>query len=395
MNRISIISAGPGDPLYLTAQAREAMASCDLLYCADRLRPLVDKHEKCRSLVPFEQAMEEIAAAGELRVGILVSGDAGIYSLLPALRKRFGQESLCVLPGISSVQLFCARLGLCWHDVQILSVHGRELRPSVLSHTVRHNPRTLFLLDKLHGPRWVADILQAGGLTDLRLTVGENLSGPDEAIGPLAERDYPPLCLLLAENPHPLPLPVIGLPDSAFLRSRTPMTKQAVRIQVLAALHLQPDSIVYDIGAGTGSVSIECARLCPYGQVYAFEQSPEALDILRQNIRHFHLQNITVIPGTAPETLGKASELPDSVFLGGTGGKSGLILETLRTLRRTMRLCATAVTLESSHQFLQLFAPLADFTAFQLSAANLEAAGSLHLYRAQNPVTLFSATLNE
>ena len=80
---------------------------------------------------------------------------------------------------------------------------------------------------------------------------------------------------------------------------------------------------------------------------------------------------------------------------GGTGGKSGPILEALRTLRRTVRLCATAVTLESSHQFLELFAPLADFTAFQLSVANLEAAGSLHLYRAQNPVTLFSATLNQ
>ena len=394
MNRINVISAGPGNPLYLTAQAREAMAACDLLYCADRLRPLVDQPEKCRRLVPFEPAMEEIAATDET-VGILVSGDAGLYSLLPTLRKRFGPEALHVLPGISSVQLFCARLGLCWHDVQILSVHGRELRPSVLSHTVRHNPRTLFLLDQWHGPRWVVDILREGGLTDLRLTVGENLSGPDEAIGPLAERDYPPLCLLLAENPNPLPLPVIGLPDSAFLRNCTPMTKQAVRIQVLSALRLQPDSIVYDIGAGTGSISIECARLCPYGQVYAFEQSPEALDILRQNIRHFHLQNITVIPGTAPETLPEASEPPDSVFLGGTGGKSGPILEALHTLRRTVRLCATAVTLESSHQFLELFAPLADFTAFQLSAANLEAAGSLHLYRAQNPVTLFSATLNQ
>ncbi|MBQ9010724.1 MAG: precorrin-6y C5,15-methyltransferase (decarboxylating) subunit CbiE [Clostridia bacterium] len=393
MNLINVISVGPGPDLFLTGQARQAIAECDLIYCADRLRPLTDDPAKCRNLYPFESAFTEIESNSDRRIGILLSGDAGLYSLLPVLERRFGPKRLQVIPGISSVQLLCARLGLSWQDIPILSVHGRDMKLSVLSHTVRHHRRTLFLLDGTHNPPWLAGQLAAGGLTGLLMTVGECLGGPDEVIGPLTDKAYPSLCLMLVENPAPLPMPVPGLPDSAFLRNRTPMTKQTIRIQILAALHLQPDSVVYDIGAGTGSVSIECARLCPYGHVYAFEHDPEALDILNQNIRHFHLQNITVVPGEAPRTL-SVPEKPDCVFLGGTGDMAEAIVRCLRAMDKSIRLCATAVTPESIHTFLQLFAPLTDPDMIQLSVTRIEPAGHLHLYRAQNPITLFSATLN-
>ncbi len=393
MNRIHVISAGPGSSAYLTGQAAGAIQDCDILYCAERLRTLADHPEKCRNLFPFEPAMEEIAALQNHRVGILVSGDAGLYSLLPMLEKKFGREHLNVIPGISSIQLFCSRLGIPWQDIRILSVHGRMQKPSVISHTVRHNARTLFLLDREHDPQWIAGLLKEGGLTGLRLTVGECLSGPEEAISPYEPREYPSLCLLLAENPAPLPLPVPGLPDSLFLRNKTPMTKRDIRIQVLAALRLQPDSIVYDIGAGTGSVSVECARLCPFGQVYAFEHDPDALDILNQNIRHFHLQNVTVVPGSAPESL-TVDEKPGHVFLGGTGRRAEDIVTRLQSLGTPMRLCATAVTLESAHELLRLFSPLADLDVFQMAVTPLVKAGNLHMYRAQNPVTLFSALLD-
>ncbi|MBR1606734.1 MAG: precorrin-6y C5,15-methyltransferase (decarboxylating) subunit CbiE [Clostridia bacterium] len=386
MNWIDVISAGPGGPELLTPQAALAIESAEAVFCASRNDDLVPAVKR-RSLTPFEDAMTVME--GLTRPAVLVSGDAGLYSMLGLLSRRFGRERLRVIPGVSSLQAFCARLAVPWQNAKILSAHGRSCAPEALCHYARTNPAVLLLLDGEHDPRWVRKTLDAGGLEDLPLTVGERVSLPDEQIGPYAERAYDPLSVALIQNEHPVSgLPIIGLPDEAFIRGKTPMTKREIRVQVLAALQLTPDAVVWDVGAGTGSVSVECARQCPLGEVYAVERDDDALGLLKQNKKHFHLQNLQVIPGEAPEAL-CGLPAPTHVFLGGTGKRTK---EIYAALPAGVRVAATAVTMESAQEFAAL---LPEYEAAQIAVSRLEKVGSYRMLRAQNPVFVFSAVKGE
>ena len=152
MNWIDVISAGPGDESLLTEEAKRAIQNAEAVFCAERHAGLVPDTGKRRSLMPFSAALDEMEALflEKRRAAVLVSGDAGLYSLLPALKKRFGPEKLRVLPGISSLQAFCARLCVSWQEAAILSAHGRDLSPSALCHAVRTHAQTFFLLDAEH-----------------------------------------------------------------------------------------------------------------------------------------------------------------------------------------------------------------------------------------------------
>lgn len=391
MNWIDVISVGPGDEKQLTLAAQEAIARAAAVYCAARHAPLVPP-EKQRPLTPFSDAIA--ALEKEENAAVLVSGDAGLYSMLELLARRFGRERLRVIPGVSSLQALCARLAVSWQEAKVLSLHGRDCGAEALCHHARTNRQVLLLLDAEHDPNWVRHALTAGGLDELPLIVGERVSYPDERIAPYAERAYDPLCVALITNDRPQSgLPPLGLADEAFLRGKTPMTKREVRVQALAALRLPPDAVVWDVGAGTGSVSIEAARQCPLGQVYAIERDADALALIAQNIAHFRLQNIQVIAGSAPAALA-GLPAPSHVFLGGTGGETAAILAQLQALQAPIRLCATAVTMESAAVLTALLAPSPDFSAVQLAVSRLEKVGGYHMYRAQNPVTVFSATIN-
>ena len=233
-----------------------------------------------------------------------------------------------------------------------------------------------------------------GGLENVRLFVGERLSYPDErteAYDP--DATYDPLCMAYIENDAPESgLPPVGLSDEAFIRGKTPMTKRDVRALVVSALHLKPNGVVWDIGAGTGSVSVECARQCPLGEVYAVEMKDEALDLIRRNAERFHALNLRVVPGRAPEVL-SALAAPDAVFLGGTTGTAEAIVELLRGLQRPIRLVATAVTMESAQALLRLMRPMVDFEARQVAVSALESVGRYTMFKAENPVFIFSANV--
>ena len=394
MNWIDVISAGPGDESLLTEEARRTVQNADVIFCAERYAGLVPDAGKRRPLTPFSAALDEMEALLlEKRLAVLVSGDAGLYSLLPALKKRFGAEKVRVLPGVSSLQAFCARLCVSWQEAAILSAHGRNLSPSALCHAVRTHAQTFLLLDGEHAPHWVWNALNAGGLDGVRLMIGERISYPDERVAAYERRTYDPLSVALVENGHPEGgLPPIGLPDDAFIRGKTPMTKREIRIQVLSSLALPPDAVVWDVGAGTGSVTVECARQCPMGRVYAVERDEDALRLMEENIAHFHLTNAEIIAGSAPEAL-EGLPAPTHVFLGGTGGKTKAILEKLKGLNAPVRLCATAVTLESAQEYGTLLRDYRHFSAVQLAVSRIEPVGGYHLFRAQNPVFIFSADI--
>ena len=393
MNRITVVGGGPGGEDGLTMEARRALDGADAVYAAQRYAHLVPP-EKLRPLLPVGEAVREMerSLAEGRKTAVLVSGDAGFYSLLARLREELGPDRLHVIPGVSSVQALCARLCTGWEEAAMLSAHGRELSSSRLCHAVRTHARTFVLLDAAHGVPWLRGALRDGGLCAARLSVGCDLGGAREAVLSEPEGEVPQPALALIENGAPeAGLPPAGIPDGDFVRGRTPMTKREIRVQALSMLRLAPDAVVWDIGAGTGSVSVECARQCPDGLVCAVERDQEALSLIRENVRRFFLQNVQVTEGTAPEAL-CCLPAPTHAFIGGSGGRLREVLDALEAVPSPVRVCAAAVTLESAAALQGRMKTYDGFEAVLLSVSRLEAAGSVTLPRPQSPVYLFSGT---
>ena len=189
------------------------------------------------------------------------------------------------------------------------------------------------------------------------------------------------------------PLPVTaGLPDEAFSRAESvPMTKSEIRAVCLSKLALREDSVVWDVGAGTGSVTVEAAMAARRGRVYAVERKDAAFDILRENLRRFHTDNVTPVSGTAPDACTDLPA-PTHAFLGGTTGHMKEIIALLLEKNPRVRIVATAVTLESVAELTECVKafPFRETEAVSLTAARSRKAGAYHLMTGQNPVYIFT-----
>lgn len=399
MEKILVVGAGPGSSRVVTAQAAQALQAADVVFAAPRHAHLAPSASRVRPLSPLAQALEEMAgqrAAGK-RVAVLVSGDPGLFSLLEKLKERFGAQGIEAVPGIGAVPFFAARLGESWQGARILSAHGRALSEGVLVDAVRRSQLTYLFLDGERGADWVGGVLAAWGLDRVRLAVGERLSYPDERIveaapSSIARMDFAPLSIVRAFNPSPqLGSASAGLEDSAFVRGKVPMSKRSTRVLILAALQLTPDAVVWDVGAGTGSVSVECARQCPLGGVWAVERSEEGASLIALNAKKFQLPNLHLVKGQAPEAF-YGLPAPSHVFVGGSGGRLADILTHLRGLPQRIRLAATAVTLESVEGLISMAESFSQVEIEQIAVTALEERGGSHMLRAQNPIFLFSAT---
>lgn len=398
MNKVLLVGVGPGDPEALTRAAETAIARADVVFAAQRHATLA---RNALALEPLADAPDRIRRhleAGK-RVVVLVSGDPCLYSLLGLLRRHLG-DAVEVLPGVGAIQAFCARLGVLWQDAKIVSGHGRELSVSAFGHHVRTHRKTLLFCDAAHDPAWAARALMDEALEDVRMCAGERLSYPDERLtwgapSELAGQTFDPLSLVWIENSSPASgLPPLGLDDEAFARGKIPMTKREIRVQVLAELELRPDSVVWDLGAGTGSVSVECARQCPLGQVFSVERKEEGVELIRENARRFHLNNLTVLSGVAPEACASLPA-PTHVFIGGSDGHMAEIFRLLGGLPRPVRVVATAVTLESHRELLDCLAGLDRPRLCQIAANRMERLGRYHMFKPMNPVLVASGDFKE
>ena len=250
------------------------------------------------------------------------------------------------------------------------------------------------------GDRGVADLLTAlidNGLGHLPVTVGENLSYPNEKItrgaaGELAAGTFAPLSLVLVENPDAHSAVLIqGRPDGDFLRTEVPMTKSEVRAVTLSKLRLTRDALCWDVGAGTGSVSLEMAEAAEDGQVYAIERKKEACALIEENKRHLGVTNVTVIEGAAPDAL-RDLPVPTHVFVGGSGGELKEILALVLEKNPAARIVVNTVTAETFAAALDAMKtlPVRDVEIVELSVSRGRKVGGYHLMTAQNPVYLFS-----
>ena len=391
--KVYLIGVGMGNPGTMTAEALEAVRACPVLVGAPRLLESWAQDHDCVPLIAGADIAEYIGKQQEGPIGVLLSGDTGFYSGAKRLWALLEDHEVVTLPGISSLSYFCAKLHTDWQDVKIVSAHGR-------SHNVvgeiQRNGRTFALTGGSTKAQDICRELTGRGLGDVTVSVGERLSYPDERVvtgtaAQLAEETFADLSVLLAVNPRPVTRPWngSGLPDEAFLRGNVPMTKEEVRALALSKLRLAERHVVWDVGAGTGSVSVECALACPAGQVYAVEKKEEALALLEENRERFHAANLSIVGGTAPEAL-KDLPAPDRVFIGGTSGELGEILDVIFDKNPAARVVCTAVTLETVAEAAKLFAHMEGADMVQVSATRTRSAGRYHLMDAQNPVWIFS-----
>ena len=335
-----------------------------------------------------------------------MSGDSGFYSgtkkLLQALEayreqmKGRREVTIHVEPGISSLSYFASRLQISWEDAKILSCHGKE--ENLLAAVAGH--RKTFVLTEGQTGEICAE-LTAGGLGDTLVYEGTNLSGPGERIRKYPAREYrregkDGLTVLFLINDRYGRFPVTGIPEESFLRGRVPMTKSEVRSVILSKLSVKEEDIVYDCGAGTGSVSVELALAAGKGRVYAVECDPEGIELIRRNGEKFGCRNLTVVEGMAPQVL-EGLPAPDAVFIGGTKGRLSGILEALWQKKKPMRICLSAVTLETVSEALGCVESfrLQNAGACQIAVTGLQPIGGLHMLKAQNPIFLIWGDLTE
>lgn len=404
--QLYLVGIGMGNEKNRTVEAEQICQSADLLIGARRMLQSV----KTEGKVVFESYKpDEIAAylaehPQYETAAVLLSGDIGFYSgakkLYDAIERTEGLEQMEIYPvsGISSVVYFCGKLGVSWENVHLLSLHGRKQN---LIDAVKYHEKVFVLCGEKDGISKICCKLKEYGLGDVKVAVGTDLSYEQERIvqgtaESLMKEDFAPLSVLLICNPDVKKRIGHGLDDDLFLRGKVPMTKSEVRSISLSKLRLHKDAVVWDVGAGTGSVSIEAASLAKDGVVYAIEKKDEAIDLLEQNKRKFGTDNLEIIKGLAPEAL-EGLPAPTHAFIGGSSGNLKEILEVLLEQNPRVRVVINAIALETVAEAMQCLKSMAftDVDIAQVSVAKGKKLGSYEMMMGQNPVYIFSCTGGE
>lgn len=393
---VTLIGMGSGQPENLTLQGLAALRQADLILGARRLLAVLPAgctENRAAAYRPDEVA-ELLQTSGAENAVLVYSGDTGFYSGASSMMEKL--EALGVrarvLPGLSSIQLLASALGRPWQGWNLVSAHGRTCDP--VAECMQGRP-TFFLTGGSEDPATLCAQLEAEGFGDVQGVVGQCLGTPEEklfrgSVKELAAGRFNSLSVLLVEAVEGLPRRAPGLPDEAFERGDVPMTKQEVRAAVLAKLAVRPEDILWDVGAGTGSVSVELALAAPRGRVYAVECRPEGCALIKANREKFRTRNLVLVEGLAPDAL---SDLPapDAVFIGGSKGSLAAIVDAALDKNPDARICVSAIALET------LSAAVAALTAkgrtvqvSQIAVSRAKAVGGLHLMMAQNPIYLIT-----
>lgn len=396
--KLYLIGVGMGNSATLTEEAVKAIETCQVLIGAKRLlTPYEDTEKACIPLVLATDIVDFLKTNKASPIGILLSGDIGFYSGANSLRPLLESMPYEVegISGISSLSYFCGKIGTSWQDVRICSAHGRSHN---LVGEVQSHKKVFALTGGENKVNILCQQLSQRGLGNVLVTVGEQLSYPEEKFHKgtaeeFAQKEFADLSVMLIENPTPIPTTFQGtsIPDEEFLRDKVPMTKEEVRHLAVGKLQLFPDHTVWDVGAGTGSVSIACALAVPRGVVYAIEQKETALDLMEKNREKFCTSNMISVSGTAPQCLTDLPS-PHRVFLGGTSGNLKEILEIIFSKNPRCRIVLTAVTLETLAVATQCFSEfnLINVDMTQISITKTRNVGQYHLFDALNPVWMLS-----
>lgn len=398
--KITILGVGMGDKKSLTLEGVDALNQCQLIIGSRRiLDVLVDFYKEIYVTNQNEEIVDFIKEHEEYQnIVVAFSGDIGFYSGAKRLRTFLKQYEVHNICGISSPVYFLSKLGIPWEDVRLISLHGRD---GNLIEAVKSSKKVFALLG---GEKSIIDIckeLIEHHLEKVKIAVGENLSYENERITiglpeELVEKEIDKMAVLFIENSRIVDCDIDsvvthGIPDEAFIRGKIPMTKCEVRSISLSKLKLSSSSVVYDVGAGTGSVSIEAALLAKKGRVYAIEKKSDGINLIKENKLKFEVDNLEIIEGEAAQYL-EGLPIPTHAFIGGTSGNSGHILEIILKKNPSVLIVMNVIALETLSEVICLLKelPVKDVEIVQVSISKGKEVGSYHLMMGQNPVYVIS-----
>ncbi len=375
VDRVHIVGVGDEGLNGLTAAARQLIENAELLIGDREILARVPEGDAERFVVDgLDQVVERMQAAAGQRVVVLAEGDPLFYGVARFLCDKLGKERFEVVPHVSSMQLAFARVKESWEDALLTNLANRDLA-RVVEQTRTAEKVGLFTTDTTP-PSAVAKALLERGIDYFTAYVCENLNSPDERVtqGELSEvvdQQFSPMnVLILVRKPGAADRPadtvgrrLFGNADDTFLQTqpkRALVTPAEIRVMALAEMDLGPASVVWDVGAGSGSVAIEAAQIAREGMVYAIEQAVEDHALISQNAEHFGVKNLVAVLGRAPEAWEDLPQ-PDAVFVGGSGRQiSRLVEAAFQRLRPGGRLVTTMGSLDNiaeTHQMLQSCSP--------------------------------------
>ncbi len=413
---ITLAGVGMGDRRSITEAVLHEIERADVLFGAERLigpyQPRMGKmpYYSAGQVVPCLKNLQAAAPGRRVRAVVLFSGDSGFYSGCRALKEGLQKEiesgglraSVKILPGISSVSYLAACMGASYEDAAIYSIHGKEIPD--LAEKIARSARTFLLVSGASDVAGLGKLLLDGNLGACRVTVGYQLSYPEQKMMRLTPEECckikeAGLYACCVENPRPQEDTRIlthGRKDAEFLRGKVPMTKEEVREACICKLRLCENAVVYDVGSGTGSVAVEIAGISRGIRVFAIERKGEAIGLIRRNKEKFRLTNLQEVFAHAPEGFAGLPR-PTHAFIGGSGGRLREILSALYEKNPRMRIVLTAVSLETLAQVKEIFAqyPVEQEELAQIQVSRAELAGASHLMRAENPVWVCAFTFTE
>lgn len=404
----------------LSDTARQRLASADVVIGAGRTLELVRPHlSTSTTLKDMDGLLGQVPGwistardAGQTVVA-LATGDPLCHGIASWLTTKLGRDGLEILPAVSTLQLAFARFKTPWQDIKISTCHSADAGEWFVGATPAHglyklmraiaqHPRVALFTGPDNNPARLARALITAGYGDeVKLSIACRLLLPDEEIFTelaavdVANRQFPEPNVVLVERAPDAAHPSFGLEDLDYIQ-RSPekglITKQEARALSLAKLRLKPDAMVWDIGAGSGSVGLECARLAPHGHVWAIEKNEGDAANARANAAQFRIGNYTLCEGKAPALLDTWPD-PDAVFIGGSGGELGeLISLILARLKPGGRLVMNFVTIENlAVATATLKAAGAVWEVVQLQASRSQPILDMHRLVAQNPVWIVTA----
>ncbi|HBN57007.1 MAG TPA: bifunctional cobalt-precorrin-7 (C(5))-methyltransferase/cobalt-precorrin-6B (C(15))-methyltransferase [Lachnospiraceae bacterium] len=390
---VTLVGTGMGTWEGMTGEAVSAIRDADLLIGAERMLQAAGAVKKPSFNAYDPQKISAyIAEHTEYdRVAILLSGDIGFYSGAKKLYDALdgcGYEirSVC---GVSSLVYLCGKLGVPWEDVCLKSTHGRKAN---LVQAVYTHKKTAALLSAKDSVKDLCRELQEYGLANVNVSIGERLGYEDEKISSgtpseLEGGQYGGLTVALIENPEAVSGIRSCIGDEEFLRGKAPMTKSEIRSLSVSKLRLTKEAVVYDVGAGTGSVTVEMALQAADGTVYAIERKEEACELIEKNKRIFGVPHIQVVCGLAPEALADLPA-PTHAFIGGSAGNLKEIIECLLKKNPSVRLVINTVTLETIGEVTECLKtlPLVEEEIISVGIAKAKKVSSYHLMTGLNPI---------
>lgn len=389
-----IIGCGTGSGLLLTQEAKKAVSECDRVFSTVRIASAFEKTGNYIEEIKYSELTERASQARGKKIGILVSGDSGFFSAAKKLKaelQTFGKvNQIC---GISSMQYFFSKIAMSYEDCIFESLHGRK---ADITGLVSYNKKVFLLTGGKECN--CADILKQlndAEMDFLEIYIGEELSSDNEKITKgtvkeLINKNYSELSVMLILNPNYTDK-ALPFYDKDFIRGDIPMTKEEIRWISVNRLNIKPDFVCWDIGSGTGSVSLEMAKKADRGRVYAVDKKPEAVSLLKKNIKKLGCFNITSVQGEAVDKI-KDFPSPDAVFIGGSGGHIKEIIEYAYEKNKETRIVVNSIALETAVKTIQVFKELEikDTQVINVNISKGKSAGELTMLLAGNPITIIS-----